>query len=87
MYSKKECPLCKETMKTHRELRQYTKMQRIFKMMAPLINAREAANEVDIQQITQNIQIEQADMLKVHEERQPFAQSKYQTSSKNKGKK
>ena len=38
-------------------------------MMAPLINAREAANEVDIQQITQNIQIEQADMLKVHEER------------------
>ena len=57
-------------------------------MLGPLINASEAADGVDIQQITQNIQQEQADMLKVHEERQPalFAANKYQ-QSKTKGKK
>ena len=53
----------------------------------PLINAREEAEEADIEQITHKIQQEQADMQKVREERQPalFASSKY--SSKTKGKK
>mmetsp|Transcript_14987 Transcript_14987/g.20337 ORF Transcript_14987/g.20337 Transcript_14987/m.20337 type:complete len:137 (-) Transcript_14987:1034-1444(-) len=46
---KKECPLCKLTMKTHRELRSYAKMQRILKILMPLIQASVAEDHVDLQ--------------------------------------
>ena len=84
-HSKKECPLCKQEMRTHRELRQYTKMQDILKLLKPLIKACSEREAPDIRQITQKMQQEQADMLKVHEERNPaiFASSKF--SSKSKG--
>ena len=36
-FKKHECPLCKEQMKTHRELRAYTKMESIVNLIRPLI--------------------------------------------------
>ena len=58
-------------MKTHRELRPYTKMQEILTLLLPLI---EKENEVqerknDLVELTHKMQREQMDMLKVHEER------------------
>ena len=72
-------------MKTHRELRQYTKMQRILGMLAPLIRSSLEQDAADIQQITHKMQQEQIDMATVHEDRFPglFSKSKQLSKGKN----
>lgn len=57
---KKECPLCKEQMKTHRELRPYTKMQEILTLLLPLIEKENEKVQIqtDVVELTHKMQKE-----------------------------
>ena len=56
-------------MKTHRELRPYTKMQEILTLLLPLIEKENEKVQIqtDVVELTHKMQKEQMDMLKVHE--------------------
>jgi hypothetical protein len=56
LFRKRECPLCKESMRTHRELRPYAKLNKILAMLKPLIDtyeqgASEQYHAITIQQM------------------------------------
>ena len=56
---KRECPLCKESLRTHRELRAYTKMERIVTLIRPLIEKQQKADEQKYESIKQSQMQEQ----------------------------
>ena len=50
-YSKKECPLCKVTMGTKRELRDYKKLEDIIRILRPLLEKHQASQEDEYKNI------------------------------------
>jgi len=45
VFSKRECPLCKGAMRTHRELRPYGKIMELMSFIKPLIDKEREADE------------------------------------------
>jgi hypothetical protein len=70
--SKKECPLCKISMGTKREMRDYRKLEDIIRILRPLIDKHQASEEDEYKSIYTKQMQEQHEMRLMHQKRQEF---------------